>query len=354
MMSTKVSCATSPAPRHVWNELLDADHAATVFQSPMWLDCICAMGNHRDASRLYQTEDGRRLLIPMVRRTRLPTPLATQASLPAGWGFGGLLADGLPQAGDISAILDDLAHQSVLSTSLKPGPLATAAWQEAARTELVQIPHVVHILDLSAGFDHVWSKRFTTKTRGHIRKAERSRLVIDSDASGKYVPIFYELYRRWLERRATEGKLPPRLARWLGERQDPLRKIARIADGLGEACRIWVAWLDGQPAASSIVLAQGATASYWRSASDKPLAAPTAANDLIQKMAIEYACRSGCRYYSMGESGGVASLMDFKERFGAEPRRYFEYRIERLPLTSANNYLRKMGDQARGVLSRAS
>jgi hypothetical protein len=37
----------------------------------------------------------------------------------------------------------------------------------------------------------------------------------------------------------------------------------------------------------------------------------------------------------MGDSGRSASLGQFKERFGARPYGYAEYRLERLPLTAA-------------------
>ena len=52
------------------------------------------------------------------------------------------------------------------------------------------------------------------------------------------------------------------------------------------------------------------------------------------------ACRDGCRYYQMGETGFGAGLAQFKAGFGAEPREYVEYRIERLPLTIVRNRLR--------------
>jgi hypothetical protein len=64
------------------------------------------------------------------------------------------------------------------------------------------------------------------------------------------------------------------------------------------------------------------------------LAGPLRVNNLLQRLAIEDACESGCRWYSMRESGGVQSLIRFKQSMGATPRRAVDYRIERLPLTA--------------------
>lgn len=338
-MNNQLVDTISPAPREVWKRVLESSEEAGVFQTPAWLDCICATGSYEDASRLYETRDGRQLVLPMVRRTRLPARLATEASLPANWGPGGLVAPGRVRADEVAAVLRDLNERRLLRISLKPGPLTATAWVAAVPPGIVTLPHVVHLLDLEGGFDQVWSKRFPSKTRTKLRKAEQAGLVIECDTTGRLMPIFYDLYLRWVERRARESGKPLPLARWLAQRQEPLHKYQLVAERLGDACRIWVAWLGGQPAAASIILLQGANANYWRSASDKELAGRTRANDLIQKFAIEDACRAGCRYYHMGESGGVTSLTHFKERFGAQARQYLEYRLERVPLTGAQQRL---------------
>ena len=93
---------TSPAPREVWQEVLKADAQALVFQTPAWLDCICALGGYEDASRLYETPGGRCLVLPLVRRKGLPEALTTQASLPLAWGIGGLVAPGPIEAEDVA------------------------------------------------------------------------------------------------------------------------------------------------------------------------------------------------------------------------------------------------------------
>ena len=58
----------TPALRGAWETTLLEDPDALPTQQPAWVDAVCASGRWRDASRLYRTADGRRLVLPMVRR----------------------------------------------------------------------------------------------------------------------------------------------------------------------------------------------------------------------------------------------------------------------------------------------
>ena len=100
-----------------------------------------------------------------------------------------------------------------------------------------------------------------------------------------------------------------------------------------------MAWSHGRPAAAILVLQSG-NAHYTRGMMDKSLAGPTRANYLLHSLAIEQACDAGCRHYHMGESGSSRSLAQFKTRFGARPRPYAEYHLERLPITTLDRHAR--------------
>jgi hypothetical protein len=337
----------SPAPREVWGDLIRSDPEALPYQSPAWLDAICEAGGYEDASRLYELPGGQQLILPMARRTGLPAIFAWEASLPYGWGMGGLIARRPLEPPEIKQVFADLASRSVLRTSIRPNPRTGAMWATAQPAGIVALPRVAHVLDLEGGFDVVWSKRFTKHTRKRIRKAERSGLVVECDSSGKLVPIFYDLFRRSVDRWAAQQHEPRALAHWRNERRDSQRKIETITRVLGEACRIWVAWWQGQPVAA-ILLLQGMNVNDTRSVMDKELATPVCANDLLLKLAIEEACRAGCRYYHLGESGASAGLHHFKSRFGAVPYAYAEYSLERWPITRVDRQLRELVKRAIG------
>src|SRR5215207_9366693 len=169
-----VSAVVSPAPRAAWKAAIATNPDASIYETPAWLDCVCAAGPYKDASRLYETGDGRLLVLPMAQRRGLPGPLKIEASLPARWGFSGIVAPDSLRASDIPIVIDDLTRRHVLRTSIKPGPRAAATWASGAPPQLTRVLHSVHTLDVSGGFDHVWTRRFSTKTRTKVRRAERS------------------------------------------------------------------------------------------------------------------------------------------------------------------------------------
>jgi len=340
-MNNKMFQVISPAPRDVWQALLEVDTEAVPYQNPAWLDCVCAIGNYEDVSRLYKTSDGRQFILPLVRRRGFPEVLTPVASLPPGWGMGGLVASGNIQTEEIAAIFDDLASLPFPKISVRPNPRQGEFWAAAAPRGSIAIPRLAHVIDLEGGFDQVWSKRFDKKTRSAVRKGERAGVIVECDTTGRLVPVFYELLRRSFDRWALQQHEPRLLTHLRGQMRDPLRKFQIMAERLGSACSIWVAWVKGQPAAAMLVL-QYANVNDSRGAMDKDVTASTGANDLLQSMAIEAACRSGCRYYHMGESGNSASLAHFKTRFGAEAYPYAEYHLERFPFTRIDAELRRI------------
>ena len=167
----------SPAPRDVWNKLYRLDPFAVPYQSPAWLDSICATGKFEDASRLYLSPDGEPLFVlPLVRRKYLSDVLSMQLSMPYGWGMGGILAAHPLTVGDIRDVLTNLAKLHSLSISIRPNPLLGDLWAAAKTPDIVGIPRTAHVLDLEGGIDAVWNKRFSSDTRNKLRKAQRRNI----------------------------------------------------------------------------------------------------------------------------------------------------------------------------------
>jgi hypothetical protein len=330
---------TSPLTAEIWRQVIENDPEALAFQTPEWIHALVATGAYTDASRMYEFSRGRCLLLPMVRRTGLPARLATQASMPHSWGMGGLLGSGSLKAEEVAAVFEDLRRQPVLRTSIRPNPIFARAWAEGKPEGVISRPMLAHVLDLSGGFDEVWSHRFAGETRTAVRKAEKSSLEITLDRTGEHIPVFYDLFMRSIDRWAEQQNEPKWLARWRAKKRDPIEKFMAIAQSVDGIFQLWTAWKDGQAAASILVL-QGRNASYTRGAMDKALAGPTRANQLLHRMAIEEACKAGSRRYHMGESGTSSSLAQFKTRFGAVPMKYAEYIVEKLPVSTVDGKLR--------------
>jgi len=332
---------TSPAPRGAWDDVLAADPFALVTQSPEWLAGHCALGGYEDASLLFERADGRRVVLPMARRSRVGDGrTAFRSSFGDGWGMGGPLAPDGVSAEDVAVICTHLAAEHGLRTLIRPNPLLAEQWRAAGVPVSERIPRVAHVLDLGGGFDSVWSDRFAGGARTNVRKAEKTGVLVEHGRSPRHIEAFYELFEQSLLRWASRQHEPTWLTRARAHRRDPIRKFHLLAETLGDAFTVWIAAVDGRPAAAAIVLV-GTNAHYTRGAMDADLAGPARANYLLHAEAIRYACEAGCHHYHFGESGTSASLAQFKTRFGAEEYAYDEVRFERLPLTAADRRLRR-------------
>jgi lipid II:glycine glycyltransferase (peptidoglycan interpeptide bridge formation enzyme) len=146
---------------------------------------------------------------------------------------------------------------------------------------------------------------------------------------------------RW----ASKQNEPAALAQWRATRRDPAGKFEAIAREMGEAFKLYVAF-DGDTPAAAIIVLFGRTASYLRGAMNRDVAAATRANDLLHWTAIQAACAAGCSRYHMHETGPSTSLARFKERLGATPVDYCDYRLERYPITPIDTALRTLAKKA--------
>jgi len=326
---------TSPAPVGVWQEVLASAPQALPTQTPEWLECACTVTGYENASRLYRTADGRRLVLPLVRRAHLGSFVAVESSLPVGWGAAGLLGEGgFVRPDDVRMVLADLAGQPAVSVSLRPDPGTAESWELGCPAGVQRHPLMAQTLSLAGGFGEVWRTRFRGDTRNRVRRAERAQVVVERDDTGRLVPVLQELYAKSVDRWARQDGVPLALARWRAARLEPPGKLRTVAAVLGPRCRIYAAFVGGRPAAAIAVLFGQTVAAMWRGAMDEELAGPTYANYLLHRTAIEEAAEAGCVSYHLGDSAPGSPLALFKSRFGAVEQHYASYRIERIPVAS--------------------
>ena len=337
----------SPAPREQWRRIFAADPSALVTQSPEWTDVMVELGGRVDASIAMELPGGRELVLPLVRRSIGGTS-SFHASFGEGWGMGGVLAPDGPSAADVATVVAALGTMKAVQTSIRPNPLLGGVWRDGvAGRDLVSIPKTAHVLDLGNGDQDIFATKLTKNGRRDVRRAERLGVQVVAGSGSESVPLFYDMMKKSIERWAARSREPVRLAQLRFRRRDPLRKFEIMADRLGDAMRIYVARVGGTPAACTVVLI-GANAHYTRGAMDVDVAGPINASDIAQWTAIRDAAAAGCKSYHMGESGNSASLARFKEKFGARPVPYAQYRFERLPVTAADTALRRAVKKAIG------
>jgi hypothetical protein len=333
--ATRIVDVRSPAPRETWRELLALDPFAVESHTPEWADAMVESRRFADASRLYEFADGRRAVLPLLRRV-LGGVAVLEASNPLHCGVGGVVAADGPRAGEIAAVLADLARTRVAVRSFLPHPQVAGAWAQAWRRAdppggLV-IPRRAHAIDLDGGMDAV-TARFGKLTHRGVRHARRSGVVVECGTGGRLVDEFYDLMELATRRWARMQHEPAWLALRRLHHREPRSKFRVMGRHLGDRMQIWLARVDGRPIATVLVL-RGANAYYLRGAMDEEMRSHRA-NDLLHVSVLEDACRAGCRTYYLGDSGWSANLAKYKERLGAQRYDYAEYRCERLPVTRA-------------------
>jgi Acetyltransferase (GNAT) domain len=334
----------SPAPRDVWRSVIADDSAALPEHAPEWVDALCRVGPYVDASRLYSFSDGRRFVLPLVRRTGATGVGGWLMSYPPSWGIGGLVGSGAdPDV--IKAVLTDLRATPSQRISVRPDPRRFSGWSGAADS-LTLVTRRAHVIDLSAGAAAVM-RRMHSSARQGVRVAGRSGVRIEVDRSGELLDQYYELYLVSVDRWADRQHEPRALARWRAQRRDPIIKLRTISESLGKAFVITMAYVQDQPAYGSITLL-GQTAHYTRGAMDIERVGTTRAGDLAQWTMLQLACDEGCTAFHMGESGQSESLARYKEKFGARPFDYAEINLERLPYTRVDQGIRSVAKKALG------
>jgi Acetyltransferase (GNAT) domain len=343
---------TTPAPRQQWLSLLDRDKNASIYQTPQWLDAICRAEGYEDASRLYETAAGRQFVLPIVRRRRYRT-FSVEESMPSAWGMGGLIAAQPIDADDLGLIWSERQLNTRTRLRVRDGNLGRGVPTASHHQDKVTVTwETKHVLDLREGFDAVYSKSFHRSAKKGIRKAERAGVEVECDSSGRLVPVYYDLYTRWVKRSAAERNLPTSLMLHRARSREPLRKFHLIAELLGPASKIWVAWYKGEPIAAMISLSYKSRAFAFRGQGDKELANALHANDLLNCHRIEDACRAGCTSYNMGGSGGIPSLMAYKAKFGAVAMEFPVYTIESFPWRQITRSVESVNSTTRALAGR--
>jgi hypothetical protein len=337
---------TSPAPRAAWSDVVAADPGALPEQTPEWTDAICAVEGCTDASRLYEFADGRRFVLPLVRRSGLRGLGGQLWSFPQGWGIGGPAGAGL-DAATVEAMAADLRDLRVARVALRVDPLEASLWKGVNGRGVTALPRLAHVVPLfDSPEEHLAA--MSKSTRRKIVRAQRDDLRVEVDTTGALLGDHYAMYLKSVERWAARQHEPLALARWRAERRDSIDKLRAMATFLGpDRFRLVVAYSDDRPAASTIVLL-GPITRDTRAALDRDAAAQKNASEAVQWRALQEAYAYGSTHYNMGESGASASLARYKEHFLAEPVPYAEYRFERLPLTRVDVAARSLVKRAIG------
>lgn len=319
-----------------WAELAALDPDLMVTQSPEWTHALVSTRRFEDSSRLYELSDGRRFVVPMVRRSGRFEIAAQSGSFPNGWGFGGLVGPGIDRTATRLIVADVMA--SGLRVRVQPNPRHAEFYAGVFPDGTVARRRQDHVAPLPDDVATMWHDVLGGKTRRSIMKAERDGVTVER-ASDRLLPVCHDLFHASVERWAGRQHEPMWLAHLRADRRDPLSKWDAIARQLGDRFGLWIARIQGEPI-GAIVVMYGPTAHYCRSVMRKELAGPARANYLLLWRAVEEAIERGCTQLHMGESGWSPGLAGFKEQFGAEAIVHHDYLMERVPVSRVDQLAR--------------
>lgn len=327
----------TPAPRPPWRDLADADPSALADHDPAWTDAVVRSGRWRDASRWYHLSNGSSVVLPLVATTAVPG-LSYYASLPNGWGFGGLVGNGGIEPAVIALVIGDLAAQGWHSVRIRPDPLSGSAWGDAAPAGAATVARRAHLLDLTPGPTDLMAA-MRKSTRRAIRRGERDAVDVEVGHSAELLDEYDRLWRLSVDRWAKAQHEPLWLARRRAVLRDPPSRLRHLAAEFGDRFCLWVARDRGEAVAANVVV-NGPSTHIARAVMDRQRVGSSGIMQYLDWLAIEAACRSGSIRVNLGESGGSASLSHYKESLGARPYDYTELRMEQVPITRLDNALR--------------
>ncbi len=293
--------------------------AHSFFVTPTWARILDEAGMGFRSTAMLGTDGSGELLLPMARKNG---PFGTAAVRSMPWGtYGGPLVTGEP-GGAAEALAAHLRHTLGLGWFLAtPGPWEHVPIGSPFATYSTQL------LDLSRGLDGLW-KGLDKDARNQVRQAERAGVEVTIDNS----PSAFDEYYAMLDASAQRwGRMDP------GKPKSLFDAIARLTTEA--TTRLWLAHVEGRPAAGALCFYGASEVFYWSGAMHAEHAR-SRANNLIQWRIIDHAAKHGYATYNMGASGELEGVRRFKSGFGSQPRDYPAYFIGTGPLRMAPTLLK--------------
>lgn len=327
MPAMKITLESRVDP-NAWAELTAADPSASFFHEPVWVDCLAASFPHFRRAYFLARDDAGSLVggIPAIRSVRFG--LTQLFSLPYGTYGTPLVRAATPdEAGRVRRALvrrwvEETRRPGLVRAHLvpfgaampePPGPLPPggefggmpAGWRRMERT---------HLVDLTVGWEALWSGQFDGDKRTEARKAQRLGVSVRREPGPAVADVIEGLYRR-------------QSGAWRDHTPFPPGFLHRLVEAAPDRVAVWVARHEARPVAAEMVFHHRDTATVWLTCGETA-ARRLGAGNLIYSEIMEDACRRGLATFNLGGSRGRASIEAFKEAFGSRPVEYATWLYE--------------------------
>jgi len=212
-------------------------------------------------------------------------------------------------SGDLEAAVTDIIRQ------LKTFSTATFQWsvrfdhvplaEALVRRGLPFSRPVTHVLLLDRDYERTFAN-FNSTTRNLVRRAKRDGVLVRCTQHADDVTAYYKMHTKLASEKGTYRSLYPEVM------FDELVKLDKDVVFV-------VAEVQGNIAGGAWLFRDGDTFLYWHAATDRTYSRYSPSYAILNH-AIRMAHEEGRKAFNLGGSIGIASLEDFKSKWGAEPQ----------------------------------
>ena len=153
--------------------------------------------------------------------------------------------------------------------------------------------------------------KFNSTTRNLVRRVKREGIVVRSTHQGDDVRAYYEVHTKLASKKGYYRSLYPKAM------FDELVKLDKDVIFV-------VAEVENKIAGGAWFFRDGDTFLYWHAATDRKYSRYSPSYAIVD-YAIRMAHEEGRKALNFGGSIGIASLEDFKSKWGAEPQRCWHF-----------------------------
>lgn len=284
-----------------WAEIAGRCPYATFFHGPIWLGAFAAaLPGTTVATRIVEFEDGKDVVLPLLRRTRAGGLFRAFSTTAAGC-YGGAISTGPLSAGHLRGLLS-WARRTLPNLYWRINPLDPhAGVLEESATERDSSEQLV-LTDFAD--DEMLKAHYRHSARKQVNKGIRAGFEV-------------RVAEAWVDWQAYYGLYEQRLGQWgkTASSRYPVDLFRSFHDARGQGVKLWLIFKDGVLAGGNLNFYHGRHAVEWHAAYDRDYF-PLGVRDFLVHTIIEDARARGYEIYDFNPSGGHEGTRRFKQSFG--------------------------------------